>query len=65
MMIPYAAASLVVGAAAAVVGAGVVAWATLANGAAMGALAALSLRGWKAGLLSRTYASIGFGTKGV
>lgn len=61
MMIPYAAASLAVGVAAAVMGAGIVAWATLANGAAMAALATLSLRSWKAGVLSRTYASIGFG----
>lgn len=63
MMIPYAAASLAVGlVATAAMGAGVLAWATLANGAAMAALAALSLRSWKAGVLSKTYASIGFGT---
>lgn len=61
MMIPYGAASIVAGVGSAVLGGAIVGWATAINGVVMCALASLSLRSWKANVLSKTYAVIGFG----
>ncbi len=65
MMIPYGVASIVIGIGTALLRGALIGWATAINGVVMCALASLSLRSWKANVLSKAYAVIGFGMWGV